>query len=50
MLKYYENSGIKDLGQNFWNQGRTREIYNRVLHIKPVVYKPKSQRQLQEIK
>ena len=32
------------LGQNFWNQGRTREIYNRVLHIKPVVYKPKSER------
>ena len=32
------------LGQNFWNQGRTREIYNRVLHIKPVIYKPKSER------
>ena len=32
------------LGQNFWNQGRTREIYNRVSHIKPIVYKPKSER------
>ena len=50
MSKYYENSGIKDLGQNFWNLGRTWDIHDRVVHIKPIIYKPKSQSQLQETK
>ena len=32
-LKYQETRGIKDLGSNFWNQGRTQEILDRVLHL-----------------
>jgi hypothetical protein len=31
--KYRETDGIKDLGDNFWNEGRTKEIQSRVLHI-----------------
>ena len=38
------------LGQNFWNLGRTWDIHDRVVHIKPIIYKPKSQSQLQETK
>jgi hypothetical protein len=25
--------GIKDIGTQFWNQGRTEEIKERVLHL-----------------
>ena len=38
------------LGQNFWNLGRTWDIHDRIVHIKPIIYKPKSQSQLQETK
>jgi len=31
--KYRETDGSKDLGDNFWNEGRTKEIQSRVLHI-----------------
>ena len=31
--KYRETEGSKDIGSNFWNQGRTQEIAERVLHI-----------------
>ena len=31
--KYRETEGSKDIGTNFWNQGRTEEIKDRVLHI-----------------
>ena len=31
--KYRETEGIKDIGTNFWNQGRTEEIKDRVLHM-----------------
>ena len=33
MLKYCESNGINDLGENFWNKGRTQEIKERVLHV-----------------
>ena len=33
VLKYGESQGIKDLGDNFWNEGKTKEIKARVLHI-----------------
>ena len=32
-FKYVEKRGIKDLGSNFWNQGRTQEIAERKLHL-----------------
>ena len=32
-LKYWETNGIKDLGSNYWNTGRTQEIKERVLHL-----------------
>jgi len=32
-LKYYENRGIKDVGVNFWNDGKTQEIASRYKHI-----------------
>ena len=32
-LKYLEREGINDLGENFWNLGRTQEIKERVLHL-----------------
>lgn len=31
--KYRETEGIKDIGTNFWNQGRTQEIKERALHL-----------------
>lgn len=31
--KYQETEGIKDLGTNFWNQGRTQEIKERYVHL-----------------
>ena len=31
--KYRETEGIKDIGSNFWNQGRTQEIKERVVHL-----------------
>ncbi len=31
--KYRETEGIKDIGANFWNQGRTQEIKERYVHI-----------------
>ena len=31
--KYRETEGIKDIGTNYWNQGRTQEIKERVLHL-----------------
>lgn len=31
--KYRETEGSKDIGTNFWNQGRTEEIKERVLHL-----------------
>ena len=31
--KYRETEGIKDIGTQFWNQGRTEEIADRVLHV-----------------
>lgn len=33
VLKYWETKGIKDLGANLWNEGKTQEIKNRVLHL-----------------
>jgi hypothetical protein len=33
VLKYSERNGIKDLGDNFWNKGKTQEIKERVLHL-----------------
>ena len=31
--KYRETEGIKDIGTNFWNQGRTQEIAERYVHL-----------------
>jgi hypothetical protein len=31
--KYLETEGIKDLGENFWNVGKTKEIRSRVMHL-----------------
>ena len=31
--KYRETEGIKDLGTNYWSQGRTQEIKERVVHL-----------------
>jgi len=31
--KYRETEGIKDIGTNFWNEGRTQEIRDRVVHM-----------------
>ncbi len=31
--KYRETEGIKDIGSNFWNAGRTQEIKERVVHL-----------------
>lgn len=31
--KYRETEGIKDLGENFWNVGKTKEIKARVMHL-----------------
>ena len=31
--KYRETEGRKDIGANFWNQGRTDEINNRFVHL-----------------
>ena len=33
VLKYRETEGRKDIGANFWNQGRTQEIRDRVVHL-----------------
>ena len=32
-LKYLEREGAKDIGTNFFNQGRTDEIRNRYVHL-----------------
>ena len=32
-LKYFEREGIKDIGTNFFNQGRTDEIRKRYVHL-----------------
>ena len=31
--KYRETEGIKDIGTNQWNYGRTQEIADRVVHL-----------------
>ena len=31
--KYRETEGAKDLGENYWNSGKTAEIKSRVLHL-----------------
>lgn len=31
--KYRETEGIKDVGTNFWNKGRTDEIAHRYVHL-----------------
>lgn len=31
--KYQETEGIKDIGTNFWNAGRTQEIKERYVHL-----------------
>ena len=31
--KYRETEGIKDIGSNFWNDGRTDEIAHRYVHV-----------------
>ena len=31
--KYRETEGIKDIGSNFWNDGRTDEIAHRFVHL-----------------
>jgi len=31
--KYRETEGIKDIGTNFWNPGRTEEISDRFEHL-----------------
>ena len=31
--KYREIEGIKDIGSQFWNHGRTNEIRDRVCHL-----------------
>lgn len=33
LSKYRETEGIKDIGTQFWNQGRTAEIFDRILHL-----------------
>ena len=33
LLKYLEREGTKDIGTNFFNQGRTDEIRNRYVHL-----------------
>lgn len=33
-MKYLEREGINDLGNNYWNKGKTAEIKERVLHLK----------------
>ena len=33
MLKYQETEGKKDIGTNYWNQGRTQEIKERYVHL-----------------
>ena len=33
LMKYRETEGIKDIGVNYWNPGRTQEIHDRVLHL-----------------
>jgi hypothetical protein len=33
VLKYLEKEGRKDIGTNFWNQGRTQEIAERYVHL-----------------
>lgn len=33
VLKYRETEGIKDIGSQFWNQGRTQEIKERYVHL-----------------
>lgn len=32
-FKYCENRGIKDVGTNFWNEGKTQEIASRYVHL-----------------
>lgn len=32
-FKYQETRGIKDIGTNFWNKGRTDEIAHRYVHL-----------------
>ena len=31
--KYRETEGVKDIGSQFWNYGRTNEIKDRVCHL-----------------
>ena len=31
--KYRETEGIKDLGEKYWNKGKTREISERFVHL-----------------
>ena len=31
--KYRETEGNKDIGSHFWNEGRTQEIRDRVMHL-----------------
>jgi hypothetical protein len=32
-FKYRETEGIKDVGTNFWNEGKTQEIASRYVHL-----------------
>ena len=32
-IKYPERDGINDLGDNFWNKGRTQDIGDRYIHL-----------------
>ena len=32
-LKYLERGGVCDLGDNFWNKGRTQDIGDRYIHL-----------------
>lgn len=32
-LSPYESRGTRDLGSQFWNQGRTAEIKDRYIHL-----------------
>lgn len=37
--KYREIEGSKDIGANYWNQGRTNEIKDRYVHLDVHEYK-----------
>ena len=32
-LKYQETEGVNDIGDNWWNPGKTAEINERVKHL-----------------